>query len=200
VAGTRIGAMSPILLLGYLLAIRAVFRYERRHDQVTDDNILASRYAHLSLRSAVLRYTAAAAVLVVAAANVPGLAVALADATGLAQSFVGTALVAASTSLPEVVVSIAAVRLGAWDLAAANVLGSNLFNVAILTLDDLAYRDDALLAAASPSHAVTALGAAAMSVLVIITLIAKPAPLTGRVTWAFLAMCAVYTLVTVLAF
>jgi Ca2+/Na+ antiporter len=41
---------------------------------------------------------------------------------------VGNLFLAISTSLPEVVVSLAAVRLGALDLAVGNVLGSNLFN------------------------------------------------------------------------
>jgi hypothetical protein len=68
---------------------------------VTDDNILAERYAHLSLKGAVARYAGTAVVLVAAAANLPGLAVQFAEATGLAQGFVGTAFVALSTSLPE---------------------------------------------------------------------------------------------------
>lgn len=191
---------SPILFGGYLLGVRALFVFERTHDQVVDDNPLAERYAHLSLRGAVLRYAGAALILVAAAANLPSLAVDFAVLTGLDQGFVGTAFVALSTSLPEVVVSFAAVRLGAWDMAAANVLGSNLFNVAILTVDDLVFTGGPLLATASPQHAVTALGAAAMSIVVIAGLVTKPKPVTGRLTLPLLALLTIYIVTTWLAF
>ena len=52
---------------------------------------------------------------------------------------------ALSASLPELAASIAALRLGAPELAITNVLGSNLFNMGFaLFLDDIAYADGAL--------------------------------------------------------
>lgn len=195
-----IGLTSPILMGGYLLAVRALFVFERTHDQVKDDNVLADKYAHLSLRGAIIRYMATAVVLVMAAANLPSLAVAFAAATGLDQGFVGTAFVAASTSLPEVVVSFAAMRLGAWDMAAANLLGSNLFNVAILAVDDAVYTAGPLLAAVLPGHAVTALGAVAMSVIVIAGLVVRPKPVMGRLTLPLSALILTYLVITWLAF
>lgn len=51
--------------------------------------------------------------------------------------FFGTLFIAAATSLPEVVVSIAAIRLGTIDLAIGNIFGSNIFNISILALDDI---------------------------------------------------------------
>jgi cation:H+ antiporter len=44
------------------------------------------------------------------------------------------------------VVSLAAVRIGALDLGIGNVLGSNLFNLLILGLDDVFYRPGPLMA------------------------------------------------------
>lgn len=52
-------------------------------------------------------------------------------------TFVGATIVAALTSLPEVVVSISAYRIGAVNMSVANVLGSNAFNVMILSLVDI---------------------------------------------------------------
>jgi cation:H+ antiporter len=195
-----IGWSSPLLFGVYLLAVRALFLFEHRHDQVTDENLLAERYADLSLRTAVWRYLGAAVLLVIAAANLPPLAVQLAEATGLAQGFVGTAFVALSTSLPEIVVSLTAMRLGAWDLAAANVLGSNLFNVAIVAIDDLAFTGGPLLLHVSNGHAVTALGAATMSIVVIAGLVVKPKPLAGRFTMSMMTLLAIYLVTTWLAF
>ena len=56
------------------------------------------------------------------------------------ESFVGTQLLALSTSLPELATSLAALRLRAPELAITNLLGSNLFNTGIvLFLDDVFY-------------------------------------------------------------
>ena len=48
-------------------------------------------------------------------------------------------LIAASTSLPEIVLTFAALRLAAPYLAVANLFGNNLSNMTILALVDLAY-------------------------------------------------------------
>jgi len=195
-----VGVPSFILFGGYLMAVRSLYNYERRQDQVTDENVLAARYAHLSLKGAILRYAATAVVLVAAAGNLPGLAVRFAEATGLDQGFIGTSMVALSTSLPEVVVSLAAMRLGAWDMAAANVLGSNLFNVAILPIDDVFYTGGPLLASISQGHAITTAAAAAMSAMVIVGLVARPPRLFARLSWTLMGLVAAYAAATWLAF
>jgi cation:H+ antiporter len=76
----------------------------------------------------------------------------IAQETGFSESFVGTLFIAIATSLPEVVVSVSAVRIGAIDLAVGNVLGSNLFNILILALDDLVFTSGPILASSSHSH------------------------------------------------
>jgi len=65
---------------------------------------------------------------------------------GWGQSFVGTLLVAGVTSAPEAAVTISALRIGALDMAIANLLGSNLFDIVILAVDDLFYTEGPLLA------------------------------------------------------
>lgn len=81
----------------------------------------------------------------------------LAIMTGLSATFIGTTLVGGTTSLPELVTALAAVRLGAFDLAVGNLYGSNAFNMAALWFVDLAYRPGPLLGAITQTHAVTAL-------------------------------------------
>ncbi|HWP62163.1 MAG TPA: sodium:calcium antiporter [Candidatus Binatia bacterium] len=83
----------------------------------------------------------------------------LAAATGLGQTFVGTFLVAATTSAPELVASLAAVRIGAHDLAVGNLFGSNAFNMLALLAADLAYTGGPILDAVSPGQAVAGVGA-----------------------------------------
>lgn len=55
---------------------------------------------------------------------------------GWSSTAMGTTFVAITTSLPELASTLGAVRLGAIDLAVGNLLGSNLFNLAILALND----------------------------------------------------------------
>lgn len=84
-----------------------------------------SRYAIASPRvpawdgsgSASLGFTTGTVVLVIAAPVLAISAQRLADETGITSTFVGTSLVAIVTTLPELVTSFAAVRLGAFDLA-----------------------------------------------------------------------------------
>ncbi|MGE3277276.1 MAG: sodium:calcium antiporter [Vicinamibacterales bacterium] len=193
------GSSSLVLFGGYFVAVRAVFLHERKTgaDLLADEPV-EPRHPHLDLRTAVTWYVVNAAVLVVAAISLPALAAALAALAGLSHGFVGTTLVALSTSLPEVVVSMAAARIGAWDLAVANVLGSNLFNVAILAVDDVLYRRP-LLADADPTHVVTATAAAAMSSLVVCGLVYRHQTRMGRVSWISVALVVVYGVALALA-
>lgn len=66
---------------------------------------------------------------------------ALAGQTGLGSSLVGATLVALATSLPEVSTTVTAVRLGAYSMAVANILGTNALEVALFFVADLCYRD-----------------------------------------------------------
>lgn len=58
------------------------------------------------------------------------------ELTGLNASFVGAIFIGVSTSLPELVTTIALVRHKHFNLAAAGILGSNLFNFTILSIVD----------------------------------------------------------------
>ncbi len=55
----------------------------------------------------------------------------------LGGTLIGGLLLGMATSLPELSVSISAVRLGSVDMAVGNVFGSNMFNVIIVPLADL---------------------------------------------------------------
>ena len=66
-------------------------------------------------------------------------AVVIAAQTGLGESVIGGVLTAVTTSLPELVVAIAAVRRGAIALALGDILGGNAFDVLFLAASDLAY-------------------------------------------------------------
>lgn len=56
-------------------------------------------------------------------------AVSLATTLGLPKAFIGFTLIALGTSLPEIAISIMAVRRGETDLLIGNIVGSNIFNL-----------------------------------------------------------------------
>lgn len=143
----------------------------------------------MSLKQALKGYGLAALAVVAAGIWLPFIARDLALAMAWEQSFVGTLLVAAVTSAPEVVVTLAALRLGAVDLAIGNLFGSNLFNIAILAIDDLFYLPGPLLADVSLLHAISAFSTMMMSGLAVVGLVLRPTSRIFRtVSWISLLL------------
>jgi cation:H+ antiporter len=87
--------------------------------------------------------------------------------------------------------------MGAIDLAIGNLFGSNLFNIAILAIDDLFYLPGSLLADVSMVHATSALSAMMMSGLAVVGLVLRPASRVFRtVSWISLLLLVIYLLNT----
>lgn len=195
------GLYSPVLIALYLVAMRVIFTHEQhRRARETQEVAEELLYGETTLRSAVVHYCVAAVVVIAAALWLPQLGAELARQTGLGDAFVGSLFVALTTSLPEIVVSLAAVRIGAVDLGIGNVLGSNLFNLLILGLDDIFYREGPLLAAAATSHSVTVAAIVMMNALFLIGLTYKIIKKRFVVTWDTGAIAAVYVLAVALSY
>lgn len=62
----------------------------------------------------------------------------------LSASLVGALMTAVTTSLPELVTTLAAVRRGALQLAVGGIIGGNTFDMLFLTAADVSYRDGSL--------------------------------------------------------
>lgn len=110
-----------------------------------------------ALYQALIGFGAAAALLVVVSPWLVSSSKEIARITGLGAGFVGTALVGVVTSLPEVATSIAAVRIGAYDMAVGNLFGSNAFNMFALSLTDLFYTPGRFFGVIAPEFALVGL-------------------------------------------
>jgi len=186
----HVSVLSMLLILLYLVAVRTIYQYDRN---ARAEAVQERPPPSLNLRQAALRYAAAASVVVGAALWLPFVANALARAMGWSDSFVGTLLVAVTTTLPELTVTVASLRLGAIDMAIGNLVGSNLFNLAILAIDDLAYVKGPLLADVSNAHALSGFSAVVMSSALVVALVARPtARLLNAVGWTSVALAFVY--------
>jgi len=111
------------------------------------------------LRRNVLAFLGASLLILIAAPLMAIAAQAIAEQTGVAQTFVGVTLLAAATSLPELATSIAAVRIGAYALAVGNLFGSNAINPTIIFFADAAYLPGPILAAVSSQQLLAGVGA-----------------------------------------
>jgi len=168
----HVGWYSAAIVAAYALAIHALLRYERGLTPAALH--MAPRHPHLTLRQAGLRYALFATAVIAAGAWLPFVGVDLARAMGWSNTFVGTLFIALVTSVPEIVTTVAAARIGALDMAIGGVLGSNLFDVVIVALDDLLYLRGPILADVSSAHAVSAASAIVMSACVVAALWVRP--------------------------
>lgn len=187
----HVSGYTPVLILLYVVAMRATYVHENHADTRSASHVTD----RTALKRAVRQYLVAALIVGAAGVWLPFIATRLADLTGWRMSFVGTSFIAAATSLPEVIVTIAALRLKAVDLAIGGLLGSNLFDVLVLAIDDLAYTKGSLFAHASPAHAGSAFAATIMSGIVVITILDRPATrFFGVFGWASILLLAIYVM------
>ena len=189
-----VNAYTVLIVAIYFVAMRAAFVHDRRTRPLP---AVAAGGNAISLRGAVLRYTIAASVIGIAGTWMPFVGQELATTMGWKTTFVGTLMVAGATSLPELAVTVSSFRLGAVDMAIGNLLGSNLFDILVIALDDLAYTRGSLLHAASPAHAITAFAAVIMSGIFIVAMLYKPETrLRGTIGWVSLSLLVVYVFST----
>lgn len=200
-APVSLGPIGPFTIVApviYLIAMRSVFQFERREDEVVVVVGLAERHIRaadphkVSLSRVYLLFAANALVLFLAATALPMIGEALAQAMGWHETFVGTIFLALVTSVPEIVIAVEAVRIGAVDLAIGGILGSNLFDLLIIAIEDLAYVQGPILAAAADSHVLTAVAALTMTGIAIVGLCSRPkARVFDAISWTSLGLLTV---------
>ena len=111
-----------------------------------------------------LQLAGAAAFILVASNFLAKSADVIAFKTGLGRAFIGVILLATATSLPELGTGVSAIALfDEADLAAGDAFGSNLFNLLIIGLLDLYWRNGPILNSVSITAAVV--GALGMAVI-----------------------------------
>jgi len=190
VLSPSIGLTSISFALMYFWAMKTIYSYQKENQR---ENIAPhAEVGSLTLRQVVVRYALFALVIIVTALALPYFAEHIAEKTGLSQSFVGTFFLAASTSLPEIAVSLAAVRMGAIDMAIGNLLGSNIFNIFILFLDDVFYTKGHLLKDASEANMVSVFFVVLMSAVAIIGFIFPSKEKKVFMAWDTLAIFVLY--------
>jgi cation:H+ antiporter len=161
-----LGILSIVIFIVYLLGMWWMFRYERGR-QLLVAPASSLKYEEFTTRTVYIRFALAAAAVIAAGIWLSFIGDEIGETTGWSATFVGSLFLAITTSMPELVVTMSALRLGAIDMAVADILGSNMFNIAIIAPVDLSYAQGPILSLASSSHLITAAVVVLMSLLVI---------------------------------
>ena len=167
-----IGVDSLLIIAAYLIGVRLIqgnnpsSAPQPIDPEMEDVNVP-------SLAKAIIGFVIATAVLVAVTPQLVGSSVDIARQTGLETGFVGAALLAITTSLPELVTVVAAVRFGAYDLAVGNLFGSNIFNMFTLGLTDVFYTKGRFLADIDPDFALAGMLVILMTAMGLISSLAR---------------------------
>ena len=144
-----VGVDSLVIIAAYLTGLWIIrSNSPAPHESAADEEPVNENIP--SLKHALIGFAIATLVLVLIMPVLVNTSNEIAIITGLGAGFVGTALVAFITSLPELVTTITAVRLGVYDMAIGNLFGSNMFNMFSLGISDFFLLDGRFLSVISP--------------------------------------------------
>lgn len=167
-----IGLINILFIVLFIFSVRLIFKYELKNPG-SQKELSRKTSKNITLKKAFVQYGIYACITIIVALFLPHFVKEIAEIAGLSESFAGTLFLAVSTSLPEIAISLAAVRLGSLDLVVGNLLGSNLFNIFILALDDFFYTKGQLLQDASEANIISVFATILMSSIAIIGFIYK---------------------------
>jgi cation:H+ antiporter len=177
VAFANISLFSVLIFASYVISTRIIYKFEKKQQTIKELNKeeqILFKYDNISLKTASIRYGLAALAIAGAGIWLAYIGDDLARLLDLGQNFIGSLFLGFATTLPEITVSIAALRLGAKELAVANMVGSNLFNITIIFLNDVLYRKAPIFSVLNQQHIFTAFVVILMTVVVISGLILRP--------------------------
>lgn len=166
-----VGIPSIIIVILYLLGARQMFLSQKKQQSVEpEDDLDRAEYGEMSSRAVYVRFTLVALAIIGTGMWLSFVGDELANTYSWDVSFVGSLFLAISTSLPELAVTIAAVRLGAIDMAIGDILGANMLNMVAVTWSDIFYIEAPILTVVSRVHITTAILASVMSLIIILGL------------------------------
>ncbi len=163
-----IGLDSIILVAVYLAGIRLILRYNRRNNEEENDG---ETYAETTLAKGIFGFVVSGVIIVFAGRVLANSGNEIAEITGLGGSFVGSFLIAITTSLPELVATFTAAKMGAFDMAIGNILGANVMNILIIFITDLFFVGRPVLTVISQENAIAGMAAICLTAIAVIGII-----------------------------
>jgi cation:H+ antiporter len=150
-----ISIYSFIILAIYLLAQKRLFLHSK--ETIKEE---VQYYKHISGARVYLFFFVSAVIVIAAGSWLPFIGNEIVSVMGWGQTFVAVLFLGLATALPEMTVTISALRMGAIGMGIGNLVGSNIFNVAIIFIADIFYQPGSLLSDVSPNMIYAALSGA----------------------------------------
>ncbi|QKY70039.1 sodium:calcium antiporter [Lentibacillus sp. CBA3610] len=165
-----VGVDALLIMMVYILGMVVISRMPSptvSEEEVKEAEQAPAKKKSISVKHAVIGFIIAAIFILGAGTLLSITGDKIAAVTGMGSSFIGSFLIAATTSLPEGVSVYQALRLKNVNLATGAILGSNMLNMFILAASDVIYQKGSILADASVSHLLSAIGGTLLVAVVI---------------------------------
>jgi len=183
----HVGYESFLLILIYVLSTRALYKHSLEPGNLKDKKLE-------KVYPLWIKFIISAIIVIISGFSLAKLGKDIALTTGMSDTFVGLVFLAVVTSLPELIVSISALRLGSVDMAVGNILGSNFFDTIIVPITDIFYVKAQLLSTISFSHTFTLTLCMVFSAIVISGLIYRSKKSFLRLGWDIIAIITIFAL------
>ncbi|QHE54025.1 sodium:calcium antiporter [Pontibacillus sp. HMF3514] len=167
----HIGYNSVVLVLMYFGGVKWI--NNKTEKRVKRRNRKNEKYNEYSYKKVIVRFTLFAFAIMLVGSVLTVTADKIASITGLGSSFVGSFLVGASTSLPDAVSVITALKLRNYSMGVSSLLGSNAFNIMLLSFTDAIYVKNNLFSHASPSNIVTSVASIVVVLIILYSITRK---------------------------
>ena len=195
----HIHPFSFLMIILYILASRLISKakdrpmWSPRITLATVQDIPDRRNIEtLSLKKVALRFALLAVIVTGAGYAIAKSGIAIANQTGLSETMVGALFTAISTSIPELIVSLAAVRQKALTLSVGNIIGGNTFDVLFVAFADIAYNRGSILHAISSNQVYVVALTMMMTSILILGLLHREREGFGKIGWESLMIIIVY--------
>ena len=120
--------------------------------------------------------------------------------TGISETAFGTLVTAVANSLPELVTAVAAVRIGAVNLAVGDIVGGNAFEVLFLAAADFAYLDGSIYAEFTARNVFTAVTVIMMTGVLILGMLHRERHGPANIGWESATILGLYVMSAVVLF
>jgi cation:H+ antiporter len=191
--------VTPVVLCVYVFGMRLLARTHempmwlpRRTSDTPRESVEVRPRGARHLTGLWLRFATSAAIVAVSGWALATLAVPLGDRTGLSHGIVGGVFTAVSTSIPELVVAVTAVRMGALNLAVGDIIGGNAFDTLFISASDVAYRAGSIYAAVSQEEAFWLANSLVMTGVLLMGLLYRERHGPGNIGMESVALFALY--------
>lgn len=178
--------ITPVIVVTYLFGLHLVNRTRERpmwFPRITEQTVSdkAENYYPGHSTNVWLGFIAMALMTGVAGWILMEAAKCIADQAGLSDTLVGGLFTALATSSPELVTTIAAIRIGALTLAVSNILGTNCFNILVVAAADAGYANGSIYHDMAPVQMTWGLISILMTAILLLGLVRRETYGIGRI-------------------